>query len=474
MKNRIVFLVFLVVGFYSANAMVEPSGTLPVLYVDTEGGAEITSTEEYLAGSYYLDGMGYEGVPSIGDAEHPLPLQIRGRGNYTWTNYEKKPYRLKLDKKADLMGTGKSKHFCLLPHCDDYYGFLRNTVGFELSRRIGLAWTPGQQPLELVLNGDYKGIYFLTDQIKVAANRVNIVEQEDGETEAANITGGWLIEFDNYLEDGQIYVYDEQDPDKLRLLVTPHSPEVLSPEQYDYMWSLLNNVEKSLDQIPRHPHTFTEWEEYIDMDTLACFYIVNEIMDNIESFHGSCWIHKQRGEDTKLLFGPVWDFGSSFNRSIDHPDFIYNLPEPRGYSSHWIDRIALSSRFQACVWRHYAKFRETGGTEMNDFIGDFYNEISAAVARDCERWPSLGTAYLQACQDAFKERLAAKVAFLDEQWLKKVGVVEPVMADDGIVRVTDLSGRLIFQGKRDEMTRLENGQFYILEQNGKAVVIRMP
>lgn len=455
-----------------AHAQVGVTGTLPVLVVTTNEGAEITSTETYVAGSYYLDPMGHEEVAQLGSAEAPLPLQIRGRGNFTWTNYEKKPYRLKLDKKANLMGRGKSKHYCLLPHCDDYYGFLRNTVGFELSRRMGLAWTPGQVPVELVLNDDYKGIYFLTEQIKVDPNRVNIEEQDDGETDPELITGGWLLEIDNYLEEGQIEVHDEDG--KLRLLVTPHSPEDLSPEQRTYIETLLSDVEKSLDEIPENPATAIAWEDYIDMDTLACFYIVNELLDNIEAFHGSCWMHKQRGEDTKLLFGPVWDFGNTFNRSKEEPDFIYNLPEPRAYASHWIDRISQSPRFQACVKSHYADFRATGGTDLDAFINNFYNEIHEAVARDAERWPELGTVNLQSRQDAFKEMLAAKIDFLDDKWLNSNGVQEIARDGDGSFRIVDMAGRVVAQGNVFNVSSLERGRLYILEQNGTSTVFLVP
>ena len=122
--------------------------------------------------SLYLDANGVSGIEPVGSAEAPVSLKIKGRGNYTWTGFDKKPYRLKFDKKVSIMGMKKNKHFGLLAHADDDLGFLRNAVGFELSRRLGLAWTPTAEPVEVFLNGDYIGLYFLTELVRVDPDRV--------------------------------------------------------------------------------------------------------------------------------------------------------------------------------------------------------------------------------------------------------------------------------------------------------------
>ena len=80
------------------------SGTLPVLFINTEDSADVVDKETYLTATYYLDPMGDSTVTAFGSAESPLPLKIKGRGNWTWSGFEKKPYRLKLDSKAALLG----------------------------------------------------------------------------------------------------------------------------------------------------------------------------------------------------------------------------------------------------------------------------------------------------------------------------------------------------------------------------------
>ncbi|MDD6007519.1 MAG: hypothetical protein PUC21_09485, partial [Bacteroidales bacterium] len=92
------------------------SGTLPVMYINTIGGMPITSKETYVKATYYVDALGIDGYKNVASASLPDTMQIRGRGNYTWTGFDKKPYRIKLDNKTALLGMNKSKHFVLLAH----------------------------------------------------------------------------------------------------------------------------------------------------------------------------------------------------------------------------------------------------------------------------------------------------------------------------------------------------------------------
>ena len=105
-----------------------PSGTLPLLTIETENRAAVPAkTEPYVSATYTLSANGCEGVENMSGE-----TQIRGRGNYTWTGFDKKPYRLKLTKKTKLMGFNASKHFVLLAHADDDLGFMREPMGFWL------------------------------------------------------------------------------------------------------------------------------------------------------------------------------------------------------------------------------------------------------------------------------------------------------------------------------------------------------
>lgn len=402
--KKMLLLFVLVMASLQAGA-VTYSGTIPVMFINTANSAPIESKENYVDATYYIDAMNSTEFKSVGSVSDQQPLQIRGRGNYTWTGFDKKPYRLKLGAKTALLGMKKSKHFALLAHADDDLGFLRNTVGFELSRRLGLDYTPAQQPIEVVLNGDYIGLYMLTETIRVDSNRVDITEQADNETIAENITGGWLIEIDNYDDESQIS-FTEGNGEKIRL--TYHSPEVLSEAQSQYLMNLGQSMDKAIYASDKNS---TEWQNLIDIDALAKFYVVQEVMDNAESFHGSCYFTKDRGADTKVKFGPVWDFGNAYHRSTDK--FIYN-DSPFGQT--WIGEIAKFPAFQNKVSQIWYEYTSKVNGDIDSFVNNFISYISSASVKNASRWPNYGNNDIQSSKNNFLNNLHNKVSWLRSQW----------------------------------------------------------
>lgn len=396
------------------------SGSLPVLYINTEGYQDIVSKEEYRQAQWWLDNMGDERYASLGSSQHPLGMQIKGRGNYTWRMYDKKSFRLKLDDKQPLMGMHSNRHWCLMAHPDDFLARLKNTMGFEMSRRIGLAYTPAQEPVEVVLNGQYIGLYFLTEKIRVDKHRVNIEEQMDGETDPDKITGGWLLEITNAPEDNTLYFFEQQE-DIISLGVTPESPENLSWRQERY---LRNFIQKANDAIYTDDKTSTEWEQYIDIDTLAMYYIVGEIMDDLEYFSGSCFMYKHRGDSTKLVFGPVWDFGNAFQRHAIYGDTEFNkfiYEQPTVFKSHWIEEICKFPHFRKKVREHWLAFWNStfDDLDIEQYVEDFVNTIRPAYYADGQRWHCYDIDYQKRNFVTFIYR---KIYWLNSQW----GKVEPL------------------------------------------------
>lgn len=396
------------------------SGTLPVLFINTEGRQDIVGREkeDYMRAEWWLDNMGIEGYESIGSEEAPLGTLIKGHGNYTWRNYPKKSYRLKLDKKEPMMGMPKNRHFVLLAHYDDYLAKMKNTMGFELSRRIGLAYTPLQEPVELVVNGKYMGLYFLTEKIRTGKHRVNIEEQADFETDPERITGGWLLEIDNNPNPGvHVYIPEKYNIDNSidSMAVTYLCPEELSTVQKRWLIQYLTEVN---DAIYDEDKSSDKWEQYIDIDTLAMFYIVAEIMDDIENFAGSCYMYKRYGENSKLIFGPVWDFGSSYQRWAIYGDTQFNkyiYEQPSVFNSSWIEEIAKYPHFQEVVRERWRDFYGSGfnGLDIDSFTDEFVESIRPAIEADCVPWPRYG---IDIQKNDFKIFFRRKVAWLNSQW----------------------------------------------------------
>ena len=382
-----------------------PSGNLHVIYITTQNNAEITSTENYISAAFYIDAMN-SGYTSLGSATSQTAMKIRGRGQSSWNNYDKKPYRFKLTVGTKLLDMSKSKNFALIACADDDLAFLRNTVGYRLSQMLGLIYTPDRRAVELVLNGDYKGLYFLVETVRIDKDRVPIVKQNDNETDASLISGGWLLEIDNADDPAQIII-TEGNGSKARF--TYKDPEILSTAQTDYITSQLNTID---DAIYSNNINSTTWQNHIDIDSLARYYIVQEIMDNTEAFYGSTYLFKNRGADHKWIFGPVWDFGNAYRRNTQQ--FIYqNTPHTPQI---WISEIAKYPAFQAKVKEIWKNFYANQYPSLTSYIDNFTASISAAATCDVQRWPEYGTADMQAKKNEFISLLNARIQWLNERW----------------------------------------------------------
>ena len=443
---------------------VSPSGSLPVIHINTVGNAPVNSKETYVTATWWLDPCGAEGVEAIGSAENPDTLQIRGRGNYTWSGFEKKPYRLKLQNKRALLGMKKSKHFGLLAHADDDLGFMRNTMGFELSRRLGFPYTPAQEPVELMLNGDYHGLYFLTELIRVDKDRVNINEQPDNITDPSLITGGWLVEIDNYEDPDQINITEGNGA---RLRVTYKTPEVLSTAQRDW----LTNQFKAMDAaIYASDKSNAAWTEYIDLDRLARFYVLQEIVDNAESFHGSCYMHRDLGDQSKWMFGPVWDFGNSFHRGQDK--FIH-VDAPFGNT--WIGEIYKFPQFREAVKSVWDEFQIHHLSSLKDVADAFAKQIAKAAASNYSRWPNYGNSNVEDRKESYMRKLMRKVDWLGKQWgTVGVDVVEedshPISISGDVVRCNGEVHVWTVDGLPVATERLSADEVRILAPRGLLIV----
>lgn len=388
------------------------SGTLPVLYInvyqyDSATGSFILDAsgnkifeyevidkdlahKNYFNGEYWLDVNGCQwlmdlGAKSVGSKDEPLPLEIKARGNYTRKAFAKKPFKLKLGKKQNLLNMNingeKSKHWAILAHADDNKGYLRNFTGFALGERIGLPWTPRQQPVEVVINGNYRGLYFLTESIRVGDGRVPVQELEDLVEDPALVSGGYIVELDNYDEDesSQIQMEEKGKSDQLKdmLRITFDTPEEYSALQRRFIndqFTAINDLigEDSDDM----------WS-YIDIDDAARYYIVEEIISHTESYHGSTYLFRDRGEGQKWHFSPLWDCGNAFNGNTDA--YFYDC-DPFGNT--WIPSLRMNATFNAKVKETWQWFMGTqGGYDgLLDDIDAYCSHIAEAAKADAKRW----------------------------------------------------------------------------------------
>ncbi len=269
------------------NVSVMYSG-LPIMFVDTPNSVSITSKE------IWTEGTTIKIVNPDGSVSYEGTTSIRGRGNSTW-NYPKKPYAIKLDKKASILGMPKHKRWVLLANWMDRT-LMRNKVAFKLGECTQMEWTPRSEYVELVLNGKHLGNYLLCEQVKVDENRVNIAEID---ADSDDITGGYLMELDvNYDEAFKFkstiknFPWMFKDPD-----------EDISDLMFNYMQTYVNTMENEL----YNNLNAGVWKEYLDINSFVDYWFAVELTTNYEPAHPkSVYMYKDKGG--KLCAGPMWDY----------------------------------------------------------------------------------------------------------------------------------------------------------------------
>lgn len=383
------------------------SGTLPVVYLNTTNNVAITSKEEYITGSLYIDPLS-TGYKALGTAETPITGQFKGRGNWTWTGFDKKPYRIKFDKKQAVLGMPSNKHWCLMAHADDCLGFLKNYAGYKLSEAMGLKWTPKTVPVELVMNGEYYGLYFLTEQVRVGSNRVNVTEQEDNAIDS--VSGGWLVEIDNYYEEGNVTLYEDNNQ---QVWITMKSPEILSAQQRTYIEDQLNGLNNAI----WGTNEADVWKR-LDLEEAVKYYLVQELLEDCESYHGSCYLYKDRdrnGSSEKWFFGPVWDFGNAYNRGWE--TWIYEYPQ---FAQYWIGQLATWPQFQAKLKEVWYVFRHEQQSQFLTAINDLATLIAQGAKNDAAKWNGTNNycnnSDMNAKRNEFINRFNWRTNWLYNQW----------------------------------------------------------
>ena len=431
MRKNTLILIFLTV---STVMLADPSGTLPIVHITTENGAQI-ERENYVNGTIYIDNTASPNE-EFGTQAMPKAMEIRGRGNYTWKGFEKKPFKIKLEESSKILGLPKSKHWALMAAADDGLGFMRNTVGFLLGQYIGLRWTPHQIPVEVMINGQYHGLYFLTETIRIQKNRINIAEQPEMNEDPLTLSGGWLLEIDNYESDGQVQI-TEGNGQEFRISID--TPEKVSELQYAYIKSQMNALNAAF-----YESTSRHWEQLVDLDEIVKFYLVNEIIENTESFHGSCYLYRDQGTNAKWYFGPVWDFGNAFWRNWDKKEnFIYVLPD---FDQYWIGQIASFPAFQSRLMEFWYDFLAYQYEPLQADVLAFKNQIAQADISDANRWDNHGEVCTNRDMDAkyeqIMEYLSWRVDWLRSQWGEGVAAIPEADGQPTAVK-TFMNGQMV-------------------------------
>lgn len=313
---------------------------LPILNINTFDGSGISSKTEYKNATIEITNTS----PNYKKAK--TAVSIRGRGNSTWTRFEKKPYKLKFSMKTDMFGMGKAKKWVLLANAMDDT-MLRSALAFDLGKTLGLEFTSDYRYVNVFLNGKYEGVYILCEQQEVGETRVNINPSKSGEVD----TGYFLESLGENISSKPHFTLPTVNGQYLGDVgynthrVYIHSPKEsnLTDAQKAYIQDYVTQVNDAIFN-----HDWAEINKLCDINSFVNMFLVDEVFLNNDCGY-SFYMYKKAGG--KLQLGPLWDFDQSAGDSA-HGTATYK-GWYAGSEHKWYTQLIQIPEFKALVRARY-------------------------------------------------------------------------------------------------------------------------
>lgn len=335
---------------------------------------------------------------------------IKGRGNSTW-ELEKKPYFLKLAKKSGLCGMEPDKKWILIANAGEATK-IANKLFYDFSKDAGLDYSTDCEWADVYINGEYRGNYLVCEKIDAGANRIDIDDLEaendliyetyepytlesvkgyvpDKSDLPPDISGGYIIEKDVTIADSPCGFETD---DGNSFVIT--SPDNASLEETFYVRSYFQNIENLLNQQDARVL------RYIDADSFARRFLIEETALNSDAFITSCYFYKKRGDD-KIYAGPIWDFDSVLGESdsVDREEMgnvwlnydettVLSMGRNRAtsVSLSWDEQLYELPEYRAILEKTYIELLPQLETLLHEKIDIYADQIRQSAELDRIRW----------------------------------------------------------------------------------------
>ncbi len=340
---------------------------LPLMIINTKNHIEPLSLENYIDSTIII--INNNKI----DLNQTASIRLRG---HSTSLRPKKPYKIKFDKKQKILGiSGKYKKWAILANHYDK-SLIRNILAFKISEMIGLKFTPRCEPVDIIVNGNFRGNYFICDQIEVKEGRVDIEEISDDD-----ISGGYLIEIDQRAFEEEKYFLTNMGI--IGEIKYPDSEDITN-EQENYIKKYLNKLEKS---------TYNGNLKYLDLPSFYRYFIMQEFCGDIDSTLSSFHCHKKRG-DEKLYFGPVWDYDLSFDNSEvliptnEKPKFILYYGGSAGSTRDFFINLIKTKNVMKNIEKTWIELKEDwlNINNLNQFIEEQKEKLKESANLNSLKW----------------------------------------------------------------------------------------
>ena len=378
---------------------------LPLVVINTQNNLEPLDKENKVNCKIYI--IDKNEINTEGNAG------IKLRGNSS-KRFDKKPYHIKFEEKKEVLDFPSiSKKFNLVNNCVDK-SLIRNLLAFEISKLFEMSYTVTCKPVDVILNGDYRGTYNLCEHIEVSEDKVNIEKMDNSMTEEPEISGGYFFELDGYASVEKNKFYS------------------LKNNPFTIKYPKLKNINNYQKNYIRNEFSMFEsllyYGDYnkLDLDSFCKYLLIEELTGNPDEVF-SINFYKKR-DNPVFYFGPVWDFDLAFDNDIrvyptnNESNFIFKYGSQTGRSRNLFEYILNITTVRERVfdkWLYYGYIKLDQGNILIDLIDNLTELINESQKLNYMRWDFL-------LNDSFRLQENERTSFEKEIIFVKEYIIERI------------------------------------------------
>lgn len=373
---------------------------VPTVYITTDDGLFVTSKTVYKSAKIRIDGAG------IFDDFPETAVSIRGRGNSSWSNVNsayakgtsspKNPYRLKFSSKKKILGMNKGKNWVLLAN-KQYGSMTTNALAMKVADMVGSVAANHIVPVELYINGDYRGSYNMTEKVGFSNNSIDLLDE----------SSAFLLQLDTYSDTWQ---YNEPNFNVTTQVMEPDLDDEMSAfgstYAYNHYYAIRNhwnNFTKTLK------NGRDDYDQLIDIDAYTRSWLVTDLVRNQEAKHPKSWyVYNENGvisngdgswslnTESPYIFGPVWDFDWAYGYDDGGHVYYINGAESDifsgmssgNYGYYFFDALRKNSEtVKKEYYRLWTNFIQQGKVEeLLTYCDDYYNFARKSLEHNAQLW----------------------------------------------------------------------------------------
>ena len=425
--------------------LTDDADNVPTIYINTDDGADITSKEYYKTATIRIDGAGV-----FPDMEETA-VNIKGRGNTSW-GWPKKPYRLKFDSKQKPFGMTKGKSWVLLSNYQTN-SFMTNAIAMKVATMVETNGANHIIPVDLYLNGTYKGSYNFTEKVGFSNNSVEI-EDESVAT---------LLELDSYYDE----TYKFRSSNSLPV-------NIKEPDFSDVSSTVLTqtDVQDAYNNLETTVMNGGDYSSLIDIPSACSFFLVNELVYNRELAHPkSTFLYNEdvTNTESKWKLGPCWDYDWAFGYQSTKTYYQCTKTKTANYFNDMLS-VGDSGGTAGKLWKGLCKgsedvkkeyyniwknFMDNQLDELVEYIDEYYQYAKPSFEKDYYLWKASSQDQTTTVNNA-KIWLRERAEYIFNNYVDIYEDDVAILGDvngDGSVNITDVVelNQHLLQGTESEL-----------------------